>query len=136
MARVVTPWGHEEWLAVFPDRYVVKQLHVTGGEGLSLQRHLLKHETQFCVSGHARIQHGRELQALDEIDIVGHGRVAPEASITFEPGVWHRITAVTDVILLQVQTAYPGWSHDIERREDVRGRAGTLTLTTDRALSP
>lgn len=116
---------------MFPDRHVVKAIHVRAGESLSLQRHREKHETQFYLDGCARIEYGWDLEHLDEVNLVGQAEFTAGSSITFEPGVWHRITAVTDVVFMEVQTAYPGWSHDIERREDRYGRAGTTAPSAD-----
>lgn len=119
------PWGHERWLAVYPGLYAFKLIHVNAGESLSLQRHAQKHETQFYISGTARIEHGTDLENMLVEEIIGSGALTTESAITFEPGRWHRITAVSDVEFAEVQTAHPGWDHDIERREDRYGRAGT-----------
>ena len=129
--RVDKPWGYECWLAVFPGMYVVKSIHVRAGESLSLQRHGQKHETQFYLRGHATVEHGRDVDAMRVLDLYGTDDMTVENSLTFEPGDWHRITAVTDVEFLEVQTAHPGWERDIERRADKYGREGTTAPVVD-----
>lgn len=119
------PWGHERWLAAFDGRYAVKVIHVDAGGQLSLQRHAHKHETQFYLSGHARVEHGLDADLMESDDVHGDGTIHNHNAITFEPGTWHRITAVSDVTFLEVQTAYEGWTHDVERRSDAYGRQGT-----------
>ena len=39
--------------------------------------------------------------------------------------VVHRITAVTDVVLVEASTAGVGWQHDVVRLADDYGRDGT-----------
>ncbi len=44
------PWGREIWYA-HTDRYAGKILEVTAGHLLSLQKHVVKHETLYLLSG-------------------------------------------------------------------------------------
>lgn len=126
---VSKPWGRERWLAVYPGLYAFKLIQVNAGESLSLQRHTAKHETQFYISVTARIEHGTDPDDLMVSEVVGSGSLSALTAIIFESGRWHRITAVSDVEFAEVQTAHPGWEHDIERREDRYGREGTTAPT-------
>lgn len=123
--KIEKPWGFEVWHVVVPGKYAFKTIHMNAGESLSLQRHTEKHETQFYLEGHACVEHGADPDAMIRSDMHGTGSFAPAATITFAPGMWHRITAVTDVVFAEVQTAYDGWEHDVTRLSDRYGREGT-----------
>ncbi len=50
---VSKPWGREIWYA-HTDRYAGKILEVTRDHILSLQKHRIKHETLYLLSGRMR----------------------------------------------------------------------------------
>ncbi len=53
------PWGREIWYAHTKD-YAGKVLEVTAGKRLSLQKHEIKEETLYLLSGHVRLTFGEE----------------------------------------------------------------------------
>lgn len=112
MKRVEKPWGYELWWAV-TDKYVGKLIHVNQGQALSLQYHNVKHESMYVVSGEAIIM--VDGQALT----VGVGD-----AVEIPPLTRHRLTAVTDVDVMEVSTPE---LDDVVRLEDHYGREGTST---------
>jgi len=115
--NVPKPWGGEEVFAE-TERYVGKILTVRAGQRLSLQYHVRKDETMRVMAGRCELHIGRfpgdrELQVLQ----LGPGDVCH-----IEPGVVHRLVAVTDVSVIEVST--PDLD-DVVRIEDVYGRTGT-----------
>ncbi len=113
------PWGHEVIFATGENGYVGKLITVLAGQSLSLQYHDAKDETIAVVSGEAKLEHGpsagdlraRTMRAGDTVHL--------------PPTVIHRITADTDVLLVEVSTAAAGWRNDVVRLSDQYGRAGT-----------
>lgn len=110
MKRVEKPWGYELWWAV-TDQYVGKLIHVNKGHSLSLQYHVKKHESMFLVDGQAEILLG------DETRLFNRGE-----SIIISPPTKHRLTALTDIDVIEVSTPE---LDDVVRLEDRYGRAGT-----------
>jgi quercetin dioxygenase-like cupin family protein len=102
------PWGREIWYA-HTDRYAGKVLEVTRGHLLSLQKHRVKHETLYLLSGQI-------LLTLDE-EVV---EWLPGTAVTVAPGTVHRMEAVEDSVLLEVSTPE---LDDVVRLEDRYGRA-------------
>jgi mannose-6-phosphate isomerase len=113
------PWGHEVIFAGVDGKYVGKILHVTAGHALSLQYHREKDETQFVLSGAALVEFGPSADAL----VSQH--FGPGDTIRFPAGTVHRITAITDLAIVEASTAEPGWREDVVRLEDKYGRSGT-----------
>ena len=112
--RVEKPWGYELiWAQT--DRYVGKILHINAGEQLSYQYHERKEET-------LRVQSGRMLLVYDE----GKGKKELEMGegdvFHVSPGTRHRMTALTDVDVIEVSTPE---LDDVVRLEDAYGREGT-----------
>jgi mannose-6-phosphate isomerase len=114
--RVDKPWGHEEVFALVEGRYCGKALHVTAGHALSLQYHERKDEVIAVQSGRATLEVGESEDALETIEL------EPGERVHLPAGVRHRITAVTDVVLLEASTTE---LDDVVRLEDRYGRAGT-----------
>ena len=110
------PWGHEEVFALVEGRYCGKALHVTAGHALSLQYHERKDEVIAVQSGRATLEVGESEDALETIEL------EPGERVHLPAGVRHRITAVTDVVLLEASTTE---LDDVVRLEDAYGREGT-----------
>lgn len=110
MQRVDKPWGYEIWWAV-TDRYVGKLIHVNQGHSLSLQYHVKKHESMYLISGEAEMLIDGEPRAFH-----------PGEAIVIPPPTQHRLTAVTDVDVMEVSTPE---LDDVVRLEDRYGREGT-----------
>ena len=107
--RVVPkPWGREVWYA-HEDRYAGKILEVTAGHALSLQKHEVKQETLYLLSGRLRF-HFNGVEA----------EMAAGQCITVRPGDVHRMEALDDAVLLEVSTPE---LDDVVRLEDRYGRS-------------
>ncbi len=116
VSRVDKPWGHEEVFALVEGRYCGKALHVTAGHALSLQYHERKDEVIAVQSGRATLEVGESEDALETVEL------EPGERVHLPAGVRHRITAVTDVVLLEASTTE---LDDVVRLEDRYGREGT-----------
>ena len=116
--RVDKPWGHEELFALVEGRYCGKAIHVTAGHALSLQYHERKDEVIAVQSGRATLEVGASEDALETVEL------EPGERVHLPAGVRHRITAVTDVVLLEASTTE---LDDVVRLEDRYGREGTST---------
>jgi mannose-6-phosphate isomerase len=114
--KVDKPWGHELiWAET--DAYVGKLLHVNAGQSLSLQFHRVKDEAWLIQAGRAKLELGREGDAVLQVEVVG-----PGACFHYPPGTVHRVTAVEDTDILEVSTPH---LDDVVRLEDAYGREGT-----------
>ena len=112
MKRVEKPWGYELWWAV-TDKYVGKLIHVDQGHALSLQYHKVKHESMYVVSGQALIWVNGQSMTM-----------GPGDAVEIPPLIHHRLTAVSDVDVVEVSTPE---LDDVVRLEDHYGREGTST---------
>jgi mannose-6-phosphate isomerase len=110
MKRVEKPWGYEVWWAV-TDRYVGKFIHVNAGQALSLQYHNQKHESMYCLRGEGELLLGDKALHLN-----------PGDAAEIPPGTTHRLTAISDVDVIEVSTPE---LDDVVRLEDRYGREGT-----------
>ena len=114
IARVEKPWGYElHWART--DRYVGKLIHVNAGQALSLQYHNIKDETIYVLSG-------RMLFEIEEGGKLVGKEMAPGQAVHVTPPTVHRMTAITDVDVLEAST--PELT-DVVRIEDRYGRSGT-----------
>lgn len=102
------PWGREIWYA-HEEKYAGKILEVTQGHSLSLQKHERKHETMY-------LQSGRALYHLNGVDF----EMTPGDCLTVRPGDVHRLTALEDLVMLEVSTPE---LDDVIRLEDNYGRS-------------
>lgn len=110
MKRIEKPWGYELWWSV-TDQYVGKMIHVNQGHSLSLQYHVKKHESMLLVHGEAEMLLGDTVRPFHE----GEAIVIP-------PPTQHRLTAITDIDVVEVSTPE---LDDVVRLEDRYGREGT-----------
>jgi len=105
---VPKPWGREVWYA-HEERYAGKILEVNRGHALSLQKHEVKQETLYLLSGRLRFH----FNGVDEE--MGAGQC-----VTVRPGDVHRMEALDDCVLLEVSTPE---LDDVVRLEDRYGRS-------------
>ena len=105
--QVVKAWGKEIWLYLC-DKYCYKRIYINAGHRTSLQYHKKKLETNYIISGEAKVLLGN----------VWHNMKADDF-FTVQPGIHHRIYAVTDLVLQEVST--PEVS-DVIRIEDDTNR--------------
>jgi mannose-6-phosphate isomerase len=113
--RVEKPWGHE-LIWAHTDQYVGKILLIETGRRLSLQRHEVKDESIYVLSG-------RLLLTLeDDAGVVGSEELGPGAHRHIATGRIHRYEAVERCEILEVSTPE---LDDVVRLEDDFGREGT-----------
>ncbi len=113
--RVSKPWGHELiWAQT--DHYVGKILVIEAGRRLSLQRHEIKDESIYVLSGRLRLTLEDEAGAIvtEELGPGEHRRVLT--------GRIHRYEAAERCEILEVSTPE---LDDVIRLEDDFGREGT-----------
>ena len=113
------PWGSFTVLSDARDSKV-KRIVVAPGQRLSYQRHALRAEHWFVLSGRAVV-------TLDGVDReVGAGQ-----AVDVPLGTAHRIANPGDepVVFIEVQTGTYFGEDDIERLEDDYGRAEPLRLS-------
>jgi mannose-6-phosphate isomerase len=113
--RVPKPWGHE-LIWAHTDRYVGKVLVIEAGKRLSLQRHEVKDESIYVLSGRLR------LLLEDDAGEVRTEELGPGDHRRVETGRIHRYEAIERVELMEVSTPE---LDDVVRLEDDYGREGT-----------
>ena len=105
---VEKPWGSELWVAVTED-YCLKLIVLHKGHRRSLQYHERKHEHIYVEAGLAKIEStGPDGQIVTAI-------VGPGTILEHRPGDRHRVEALEDLRLFEVQTPY---LDDVVRVED------------------
>jgi mannose-6-phosphate isomerase len=113
--RVDKPWGWElVWAET--ETYAGKLLFVRAGESLSLQVHDVKEESWLVREGHGRLELGEvggELEARE---------IRAGNAFHFLPGTVHRLTALEDLLVIEVSTPE---LDDVVRLDDRYGREGT-----------
>ncbi|MFL5731555.1 MAG: cupin domain-containing protein [Chloroflexia bacterium] len=97
------PWGREIWYAE-TDHYAGKVLEVTAGKRLSLQKHEIKEETLYLLSGKVKLTYGDQTYTWE-----------PGHFIHIPPNTVHRFEALEDSVLLEVSTPH---LTDVIRLED------------------
>jgi len=112
MKKIDKPWGYE-LIWAHTDAYVGKILHVEAGKRLSLQYHREKDETILIKTGRLLLESGPSQEDLSELEM------NPGDSFHIKPGVVHRMTAVTDVDVVEVSTTQ---LDDVVRIQDDFGR--------------
>lgn len=113
--RVDKPWGHE-LIWAHTDQYVGKILLIETGRRLSLQRHEVKDESIYVLSGLLR------LTLEDEAGEIRIEELGPGAHRHIAVGRIHRYEAVERCEILEVSTPE---LDDVVRLEDDFGREGT-----------
>ena len=112
--RVDKPWGHELiWAET--GIYVGKLISVAAGHALSLQYHEQKDECWYVQQGRGTVELGELGGTTETIEI------AAGDSFHFPPFTLHRLTALEDIVILEVSTAE---LDDVVRIEDRYGRTG------------
>ena len=113
--RVDKPWGWELIWAL-SEQYCGKVLYVKAGESLSLQYHEVKDESWYVQEGRAALELGEGGGALETVEITAGD------CFRFRPHTVHRVTALEDIMVLEVSTPH---LDDVVRLEDAYGREGT-----------
>jgi len=106
--EVTKPWGSELWVAV-TEHYALKIITLKAGQRSSLQYHQRKHEHIYIDAGRVKAEFiGPEGTLVTEV--CGPGTILENA-----PGQLHRLEALEDVRLIEVQTPH---LDDVVRVED------------------
>ena len=113
--KVEKPWGWELiWAEA--EAYVGKLLFVRAGQALSLQYHEVKDESWLVQEGRASLELGEVDGELTTLEI------AKGDAFRYRPGTVHRVTAIEDLLVVEVSTPH---LDDVVRLEDRYGREGT-----------
>ena len=97
--RVDKPWGHEQWLEI-NEFYAYKLIHMKAGSQSSLQLHQNKYETNYVISGSAKVLLENQDGVLEEFNFqAGDGWSVPLKRK-------HRVIAITDYTSLEVSTPH------------------------------
>jgi len=114
-AKLVTKgWGSERWLHRTDLPFGFKVIRILAGSRTSLQYHQKKAEVYFVLEGIARLHYRTAAGVVDTAPFVA-GTVA-----TVDPLAWHRVEAVSDIVLVEASTYDDGT--DNIRIEDDYGR--------------
>ena len=97
------PWGREIWYA-HTGHYAGKVLEVKQGQRLSLQKHEIKEETLYLLSGKVLLTYNDQTYDWE-----------PGQAVHIPPGTIHRFQAIEDSVLLEVSTPF---LDDVVRIED------------------
>jgi mannose-6-phosphate isomerase len=119
---VEKPWGREEVFGYVEGRFCGKVLHVDAGAALSTQYHREKEEVIAVQSGRGRLEVGPGPDELEACEL------GPGDAFHLRPGTVHRITALTDLVLLEVSTPE---IDDVVRLDDRYGRAPAAAEPTE-----
>jgi mannose-6-phosphate isomerase-like protein (cupin superfamily) len=107
------PWGYYQVLADEPD-HKVKRIVVYPGKRLSLQRHGLREEHWYILSGQALVTRNQDKIQLKKGE-----------AVDIPQGAVHRIENIgsSNVTFIEVQSGEYFGEDDIERLEDDFGRS-------------
>jgi mannose-6-phosphate isomerase len=97
------PWGREIWYADNPN-YAGKVLEVKAGHRLSLQKHEIKEETLYLLSGRVKLTFipvGSEANPEEAVY-----EWSPGSFVHIPTGTVHRFEAIEDAVLLEVSTPH------------------------------
>ena len=111
--KIPRPWGWTDTLDT-GDEFQVKRLGVKPGAALSLQKHRHRAEHWVLVKGEAEVRCGEDTFLLHE-----------NQSTYIPVGTVHRLrnTGTTELIVIEIQTGDYLGEDDIQRLEDIYGRA-------------
>ena len=114
MHEINKPWGGERIVA-HTGRYALKDIFLKQGARSSLQSHERKLETILVLDGEL------ELEVWDAEDRCLRETYRAGEAYTIEPGTRHRVTALTDVRVIEASSPE---LDDVIRHQDDFGRAG------------
>lgn len=114
MDKTEKPWGGER-LVEHTGKYALKDIFLKAGTRTSLQSHEKKLETILVLDGELELEvWGEAGELLREV-------YRKDEAYTIPPGMRHRVTAVTDVRVVEVSTPE---LDDVTRHQDDFGRSG------------
>ena len=128
------PWGNELWIADgVRTPYALKRILFKSGNRTSLQVHEYKFETNYVLSGSGKLYRSNEKfdinafleNGMSEQDVVNYENtfdiieLTPGVVFDVEPGIVHRVVAVSDLEFMEASTAH---LDDVIRLQDDLGR--------------
>ena len=93
-------WGEEKLLFLSPNYYTVKRLFIKKGFKGGLQKHRLKDESSFLVSGKLLIRYDSGDGNIKEKILL------PGSSIRFKPGCVHQEEALADTVIIECSSPH------------------------------
>jgi len=135
--KVEKPWGYEVWYAWLKDYHVLKKIFMKKGNKCSLQYHNAKYETNFLVSGKAKIIKGlyidlkeereKTFQKILSTDLIKDYSSIHKAPYVFTnvPGEVHRVYSEADYVAYEVSTPE---LDDVVRVQDDKNRPSGLII--------
>ena len=106
----IRPWGNYEVLKT-DNGYQIKILNIYATKRLSLQMHMYREETWYVVAG-------RGMAQVEGAEIL----LYPGVIVNVPMRATHRITATTDLKIIEIQTGSYFGEDDIIRLDDDYGR--------------
>ena len=95
-------WGKEIWLnnpqKDSNTRYCYKRIYINAGHKTSLQKHEFKSETNYLISGKAKVILEDDNGQLNEFEM------GPDEFFSVPAGKIHRVIAITDIVLQECST--------------------------------
>ena len=128
------PWGNELWIADgVRTPYALKRILFKSGNRTSLQVHEYKFETNYVLSGSGKLYRSNAKfdinsfleNGMSEQDVVNYENtfdiieLTPGVIFDVEPGIVHRVVAVSDLEFMEASTAH---LDDVIRLQDDLGR--------------
>ena len=128
------PWGNELWIADgVRTPYALKRILFKSGNRTSLQVHEYKFETNYVLSGSGKLYRSNAKfdinsfleNGMSEQDVVNYENtfdiieLTPGVVFDVEPGIVHRVVAVSDLEFMEASTAH---LDDVIRLQDDLGR--------------
>ncbi len=133
--KVVKPWGYEVWYVWLKDYHVIKKIFMKKGNKCSLQYHDEKYETNYLLSGKAKIIKGLHINLKENKDITFKKILSTDLHKDFSetkkapfgftniPGEVHRVYSEEDYIAYEVSTPQ---LDDVIRVQDESSRPSGL----------
>jgi mannose-6-phosphate isomerase len=107
--KVDKPWGHELWINGQHPCYALKQIYLKAGSRTSLQYHNFKQETNVLFEGRANLYY-KDNHLVKNDDVTSSDlrklELNPISSIDVNPGILHRLEAITDILLYETSTPH------------------------------
>lgn len=114
--KVQKPWGYEVWYVWLKDYHVLKKIFMKQGNKCSLQYHNKKYETNYLVSGQAKIIKGFHIELDNKKEKIFEKILSTDLEKDFcsikdspyiftnVPGEVHRVYSKTDYVAYEVST--------------------------------
>jgi mannose-6-phosphate isomerase len=135
--KVEKPWGYEIWYVWLKDYHVLKKIFMKKGNKCSLQYHDQKYETNYLVSGEAKItkglyvdineKKGNIFKKILSLNLDKYFSITKKAPYVFTniPGEVHRVYSQADYIAYEVSTPE---LDDVIRIQDDNSRPSGLIV--------